>query len=84
MKRAILPPTAASRLQLRLMRKTQMQPSREVALLARFALVVADQLAGVVDDPRVLVDWRPREDAETVQRRAFADDSGSGIGRAAA
>src|SRR5262252_1253906 len=46
----------------------------EVPLLALLALVVAHQLTGVVDDPRVLRDPLGCEDAEAVNRRSPSDD----------
>jgi hypothetical protein len=49
-------------------------PFGEVPLFARGDLVVADELAGVVDDARVLVDRFGREDAKAVQLRAPPND----------
>src|SRR5262249_41663585 len=46
----------------------------EVALLALLAFVVAHQLAGVVDDPRVLRDPLGGKDSEAVNGRSASDD----------
>src|SRR4051794_16305850 len=48
----------------------------EVARLARRAVAVANHLAGVIDDPRVLRDRLGREHAVPVQLRAAANDPG--------
>src|SRR4029079_8131376 len=42
----------------------------ELAVLARLALLVGDQLSGVVDDPLVLVDRLDGEDPEAMQSGA--------------
>ena len=50
-------------------------PVVQIALFAGFAvLVVPNQLTRVVDDVRVLRDWLPGEDAESVNRRSLTQD----------
>ena len=76
MNRAMLPPMAASRLQ------TLIDPvDPDAALLqvrdfAAGAVLVAHQLAGIVDDALVLVDRLGREHAEPMKLRFFANDPG--------
>ena len=47
---------------------------RQVAFLARLAVAVAHELAGIFDDPLVLIDRFGGEDAEVVDLRAAADN----------
>src|SRR5207247_148521 len=48
----------------------------EIAFLARLAVAVAYQFAGIVDDPRVLADWFGGKDARAVDPRSPHHDFG--------
>ena len=74
MKRAMLPPTAASRLHAAVDAEHPDRALRKIAFFARCALGVSYELAGVVDDARVLVDGLGGEDAEAVRAGSPADD----------
>ena len=75
MNRAMLPPMAASRLQALLTRYTQMQPCFRVLDFPAGAVLVPYELAGIVDDARVLVDRFGREHAEPVKWRFLATNT---------
>ena len=49
-------------------------PFGEIPGFACATPAIAHELAGIVDDPFVLVDWFSREYAVAVQLRAVADD----------